>query len=182
LSFKEVANHFKSILNLSDLSRDSLLKLANLYSKLYIALDGFWYVAVMERMGNDKALECDLTAWQYRVADEVEKLTGLLNIVGNGVSDVMKFFQVALWFQQMKYEIQLRHAKDAILTITHCPTLEALENEGQNRHIHICNVVDRQGFQRISNFFNPTINVECLTPLPRKHPSDTPCKWRFWLD
>jgi len=177
-----VNGHSNPTINFSYLSRGTLLKLAVLYSKLYIALDGFWYVAVMERMGNEKALECDLAAWQYRVADEVERLTGLLNITGNKVADVMKFFQVALWFQQMKYEIQLKDERDAILTITHCPTLEALESEGQGRHIHICNVVDRQGFQKIAHFLNDTINVECLTPLPRKQPGDIPCKWRFWLD
>ena len=41
-------------LKFSDFSPGTLARLLALYSKLYMALDGFWYLTVKERISNEK--------------------------------------------------------------------------------------------------------------------------------
>ena len=47
-----------------DLSGETLRDLLTLYARLYIGLDGFWYLTVMEKFGNKAALDCDIKAWE----------------------------------------------------------------------------------------------------------------------
>ena len=42
-----------------------LAEMLQVYSRLYIALDGFWYLAVMNRFDNDIAVELDLCVIIY---------------------------------------------------------------------------------------------------------------------
>ena len=179
---KDYSGQFVPDIKLSNFSQGALLRLASLYSRLYIALDGFWYIGVMERMGNEEALACDLRAWERGIGYEMRKMTEMLNIRGNDVAALMKYFQVAPWFQQMKYEIELANAKAGTITFTYCPTLEALEKEGKGRHAQICSIVEPEQFRQCASFFNPEMRVKCLTPLPREKNEDVPCIWRFWLD
>ena len=47
-------------LKLSDFSADTLAGLSELYCKLYIAVDGFWYLTIKERINNKEALASDI--------------------------------------------------------------------------------------------------------------------------
>ncbi len=56
----DYSGEFKPDLKPSDFSYEALEKLIKTYGQLYKALDGFWYLALMEKSGNDEALACDM--------------------------------------------------------------------------------------------------------------------------
>lgn len=45
-------------IKLGNFSKDGLVRLLKMYSRLYLAVDGFWYLAVKEKVNNDMALTC----------------------------------------------------------------------------------------------------------------------------
>ena len=165
----------------TDFSADALEKIVQLYSKLYTALDGFWYLTVKDRISNEEALACDIRVWELLGKYEMKSIANWLNIKGNDVIAVLKAFQLSPMFQHMQHNIEIFNNKHAILTVTHCPTLNALEKEGQGREKQICNMVDPRIFKVMASFFNPDIDVKCLKSAPRKNTEEICCQWEFKL-
>lgn len=176
---KDYSGQIRPNLKLSDFSPDTLAALANLYSKLYFALDGFWYLAVKERTDNKEALACDLQVWRKMCGYEMKKITEQLNIEGDGISALMKAIQITPWLQQTQYEIEVNGPNRATLTINYCPTLNALEKEGQGREDEICNIVAATIYREYASFFNADADVKCLKSPPRKSKDETCCQWEF---
>lgn len=177
----DYSGEFRPELKLEDFSTATLLALLKMYTKLYMALDGFWYLTVKERLGNDEALACDIKTWESQVNYEMVKITRQLNIEGDDIIALMKALQLSPWALHQQYKIQFKNENNALLTVTHCPTLEALEKEGEGRENEICNIVDPKYFKYLTAFFNPDIEVKCLKAPPRKSKDEICCQWEFSL-
>ena len=177
----DYSGEFLPNLQLSDFSPSTLAELSALYCKLYLALDGFWYLTVKERISNEEALACDIQAWERVCKYEMAKITKQLNIQGNNVVALMKAIQVTPWIRQTQFKIEVRSDNNAILVVTHCPTLIALEKEGKGRENEICNQVDLKLFKYYTSFFNPDIEVKSLKLPPRKSKDEICCQWEFNL-
>ena len=112
-------------LKLTDFSPHTLDKILALHGKVYLALDGFWYLAVKELFGNEKAFICDMWAWEKVCNHEMDLITSQLNIKGNGVTDLIKALQVTSWMQTMKYKPltlpKLKKIHKAALILTNIP-------------------------------------------------------------
>jgi len=169
-------------LKLSDFSPQTLDKIVTLQGKVYLALDGFWYLAVKELFGNEKAFVCDMWAWEKVCKHEMELITTQLNIRGNSVIDLMKALQITSWMQTMKYSIEVSNPDRAILTINYCPILEGLEREGEGREEQICNVAGHRIFKYYASYFNHDIQVKGLRIAARTIKDDIYCQWEFSLD
>ena len=59
-NIKTYAGEFIPELKPEHFSRELLVDLVKLYSKLYLAIDGFWYLSVMNRIDELTATECDI--------------------------------------------------------------------------------------------------------------------------
>jgi len=178
----DYSGEFLPELEFSDFSSDTLAELLALYCKLYMALDGFWYLTTKERVGNEGALACDIQTWERHSKYEMAKIAKQLNIQGNDVVAVMKAIQITPWMRQTQFRIEVKNHNNAILTVAHCPTVDALEKEGEGRESEICNIVDRKLFQDYASFFNPDIVLKCLKLPPRKSKDDICCQWEFSLE
>ncbi len=181
-SLTDFRGEFLPNLKLNDFSPDTLADLLTLYSKLYIALDGFWYLTVKERLSNEEALACDMRTWEIMCKYEMAKITKQLNIQGNDVTSLMKAIQIAPWFRHIEHEIEIRNPNNAMFTVSYCATLDALEREGEGREEQICNIVDPKIFKYYASFFNPDIEVKCLKSPPRKSKDEICCQWEFASD
>ena len=178
----DYSGEFLADLNISDFSSDTLAELVALYGRLYIALDGFWYLAVKEGVSNEEALACDIWTWDKVCKYEMAKITKKLNIQGNDVIALMKAIQVSPWFGQTQFKIEVKNSNNAIITIARCPTLEALEREGGGREKEICSMVSARVFRNYASYFNPDIAVKCLKIPPRKNKDEISCQWEFTCD
>ncbi|MFC2123017.1 DUF6125 family protein [Bacteroidota bacterium] len=166
-------------LKFSDFSYDTLVDLLELYSKFYWAMDGNWFLSIKEKAGNEAALACDLTVLEKMAKYEMAKITRRFNITGNDVTALIKAIQLVPWYRQNQFEIDVKDEKSAILTITRCPTLEALEKEGKSRENEICNIVEPNVLKYYASFFNPGISVKCLKSPPRESENDICCQWEL---
>ena len=168
-------------LKLGDFSRETLERLMLLYTKLYMILDTFWYFTVMKRQNNKEAWDSELQTWTEMSKYEMKRIREALAIRGNGLIELVKAMQLAPWFLHTKYKIDVENENSVLLTVTDCPTLSALEKEGQGREKDVCSILGPKLFEDYASVFNPDIEVKCLTPLPRFNYNDIPCKWSFKL-
>ena len=60
----DYSGEFDPDLKFEDFSKDTLIKLLGVCAKLYQTVDGYWYMSVKERAGNEEALACDFWVWQ----------------------------------------------------------------------------------------------------------------------
>ncbi len=177
----DYSGEFKSDLAFKDFSPEFLERLLQLYGKLYIAIDGFWYLGVKEHVDNETALKVDLWAWDKSTRYELKKLTALAGIQGDGIDALFKLLQIVPWMQITEHKTEMESPKKGLLTVTRCATLEALEREGLGREKEICSTVDAAVFRSYAAFFNPNIKVEPLAIPPRADRDGICCQWEFTL-
>jgi len=163
-------------------SKETLLKLLKTYSQYMLRIDGYWYLTVMDKWGNDEAFDCDTKVWEKAELFELQAMSSVLNIHGDDVLTVMKYLQANPWMWIYDYEIDLRSNDHAIVTYRTCPTLFSLEKEGAGREKPICQNLEPKLFAMVAHYFNPKIRVTPLKVPPRADYSDVCCQWEYRLD
>jgi hypothetical protein len=164
------------------LRKDTLVRLLEAYDDYMMRLDGYWYLTAAEKLGAHEAFDCEVRVWEKGQLWELRAITGLLNISGDDVEALMKFIQVSPWMRVHTYSIDLKSPDHGILTVTHCPTLLALEQEGKGRERRICHELEPKMLAIQAGFFNPGIKVVPRNVPPRADYSDCCCRWEFRLD
>jgi len=177
----DYSGEFDPNIKYEDFSKDSLLKLLQAYSDYIRKLDGFWYLMVKDRIGDNEAFACDTNVWEKMYAIEFEMTRKLFNIKGNDVAALMKAFQMSPWTRTYRSSMELMSPHHGVLTVTYCPTLLALEKEGEGREERICQQLEPKLFKMQADFFNPEIQVRALKLPPRKSKDEVPCQWEFKL-
>lgn len=177
----DYSGEFKPDIQPGDFSHNALEKMVRVYSKLYKAMDAYWYFAVMERSGNDEALACDIRAWEKLCLYEMEKVTQAFNITGKDVKALMKAFQILPWSWNVKWEFELINDNHAIWQVNDCPTVRAMELEDKGRENYLCNNIDMRLNKLYASYFNPDIKVIQLKAPPRQNKDDFFCRWEFKL-
>jgi hypothetical protein len=165
-----------------NLSKETLLKLLHTYNEYMLRIDGFWYLTVMNRWGNDEAFDCDVKVWEKAQRWEMKRVSKVLNIEGDDVATLMKYMQISPWMWIYDSTIELKSQKHAVVTIHHCPTLVALEKEGTGREELICRKLEPKLMGIMAEFFNPRIRVTALKVPPRRDYEDCCCQWEYRLD
>lgn len=169
----------KPDISMEDFSRDALLSMVQLYCRLFLAVDGFWYLAVKERFSNEDALACDMWTWEKMSRYELDRITKTMKIHGKDVVSLIKAFQLEPWMWNAKYRVEVRNQNHVILTFVDCPVLVSLEKEGQGREETICKVVEPKVFRDYADYFNPNIQIKALKLPPRKSRDEIACIWEF---
>jgi len=164
-----------------DFCKDVLVKMVQMYGKLYLAVDGFWYLSVKEKVNNDMALACDFWVWRKQCRNEMERITKLLNIQGKDVVSFLKAFQFSPWIWNMEYKMEVKNSNLGILTVIRCSTLEALEREGEGREKTFCKDVEPVMFKMFVDCFDSQIEVNHLRVPPRENRDEIACQWEFRL-
>jgi len=164
------------------LSREGLVGLLAVNSNYIRKLDGHWYLSVMNKCGDDIAYDCDIAVWDKLMRLELKIASEMMNIRGDGVSSVAKYFQVSPWFWTFDYRLDIHDDDRLIVTFVKCPTLLALEKEGSGREGKICRVMEPELFTTIAHHFNPKMQVAALQLPPRKSADDVCCKWEFKVE
>jgi Family of unknown function (DUF6125) len=164
---------------LESLSRDELIDLVKLSSRMILALDGFWYLSVKELAGNDKALDRDNWVWDKVMKFYVDELAKLLGVQGRDVADYMKVMGPRPEGLVLEEKVEVLNRNDAIRTVIYCPTIAALEKEGEGRDAIHCSATCSDMRVKHSRLFNPAIKVTCLKIPPRKSKDDIFCQFEY---
>jgi hypothetical protein len=175
----DYSGSLKPDISLEDFSRDALLSLVRLYCRLFLAVDGFWYLSVKERFTNEDALACDMCTWERMSRYELDRITKAMKVQGKDVVSLIKTFQLEPWMWNAKYTVEVKNQNHVILTFVDCPVLVSLEKEGQGREETICKVVEPKVFRDYADYFNPSIQIKALKLPPRQSKEEVACVWEF---
>lgn len=167
---------------LEELSKAELIELVQLYSKLFLAVDGFWYLAVKALVDEDTATDCDFWVWEKYTPYEMKRLKQLRNVEGNDLEAFATILGFSPWFTNLKYRYIHEGENRLNFTVLECPTFRALIREGAGRENTICHKVDPHLFQIMIQSLNPKGKV-----IPIKLPPDTSedgicCSWQFSIE
>ena len=173
-----IDNHVTN-LQFEKLPKELLVQIAYLYTRFMRAIDGFWYLSVMEQAGNDKAKICDIQVWQKMIGYEVKHIKRQFGITGNDLTAMFKAFQIEPIFQGTTYRVDFFKNHEAVMTVTECPILNALEKEGDEREAWICDEFELMFLQCFASEFNTNIKIESLISHPRQQGENLYCRWRF---
>jgi len=165
--------------DLEKLPKEVLLKCLRLYSNLFLAIDGFWYLAVKERFGDDVAIDRDLWVWGKYIKYELKRITRLFEIEGDDVETLFKALGVTPWAHNLEFEVDLKDKNWGVLKVRKCPTLTAIMKEGEGREKYFCKRVEQPMLEAYAKFFSPKISVRALRIPPETIGSDVCCEWEF---
>ncbi len=182
MSMKETEDNTLRQGKLEELSREKLVELVRLHSKLFFAMDGFWYLAVKELVNEDMATTCDLWVWEKYARYELKRLLPLLNIEGDDLAAFATAFGFSPWFSNLKHTFTREGENKVTLTVLDCPSLDAMKREGAGRENTFCPQVEQQLLQIFVRSFNPRARVIPIELPLKKSEDDICCRWQFIID
>ncbi len=65
---------------LEALSREELIELIGIYSKNWLAMDGFWFQSVERKLGMDEAMFHDVEIWKRFTVTEAKRIKAFLKL------------------------------------------------------------------------------------------------------
>jgi hypothetical protein len=183
---KDYAGAFQLDLKLEDFSKEALIQLVRAAAKLYGGLNQYWYKAVKDKLGEDRANEIQEYVWVKKGASEAEiqAVCNAMNIAGHDVPDYFKFFQCTpVNATMIDMEFEVKDNNHGILTVTRCvPLLVWERNHESGIQKHMCEVVERMGFQIGATMFNPRMKATPVKLPPRQSKNDIACQWIFKIE
>jgi len=165
-----------------DFPKELLLKALRSYADYIRKLDGIWYLSLKKRAGDDLAFHTDLDVWNTIEVHDVRSTCELYGIKGNDVSALIKATQMSPYAWVLDNHFELRSPNLGIWTVRRCPTLLALEREGEGRESRICRQVETKLFEIRAKAINPKMKVTPLSLAPRQNRDGIACQWEFRLD
>lgn len=171
-----------STVQLERLSKTELIRLLRLYAQLFLALDGFWYLAVKEIVDEETATACDLWVWDKYSRYEFKRTMPLRNITGNDLEAFAAVFGFSPWTSNLNYTFTFEGKNKLTFTVRECPTLAALKREGTGRENTFCQQVEPHLFQTIIQSFNPKGKAIPLELPPATGGDNICCRWQFALE
>jgi hypothetical protein len=165
-----------------DFSKDFLLKALKVYSHYIRKLDGIWYLTAKQQAGDDLALACDMQVWDEMEVHDVEMTCKLFNVQSNDVTAMFKSLQMSPHSWNLEHHFELLSPDRGIWTVTRCPSLLALEREGQGRERRICQVQETKNYALRARTLNPNMKVIPLKLPPRQNSDEIHCQWEFRIE
>ena len=171
-----------STVQLERLSKAELIELVRLYSKLFLALDGFWYLAVKEIVDDETATACDLWVWDKYSRYEFKNIMPVRNIAAKDLEAFATAMSFSPWISNLKCKFTLEGKNKLTFTVLECPTLEAIRREGSGRENTFCQQVEPQLFQTIIKSFNPKGKATPIELPPATSTDNICCRWQFSIE
>lgn len=83
---------------LEQLDKEELIKLIEIYSKNWLAMDGVWFQSVERKFGIAEAMEHDCNIWEAFTKIEAQKIKEFLNLPPRpGIEGLKKALQLRLY-------------------------------------------------------------------------------------
>ena len=180
----DYSGEFDPNLKLEDFSKEALIQLLKAAGKLYVGVDPLWVSIMRQRHGDRVAFDLDKEIWQTGTTIDVHRTAKALNITGNDVEAVFKYFQFSPGFGVLfDLEWDLKDSNHGIMTVTRCSGVTYWErNQDHTLQKFTCEEIEIPMFQRIAEYFNPKMKATALKLPPRNDANDIACKWEFKIE
>ena len=149
-------------------------------SKLWLAHDGLWFLAVEKMHGIEDAIRADTDAWRTFTTLEAKRILDRLNVEpGKGtLSDLAQALRHRLYANINKLKIEVTDKK-VRMTMIKCRVQAARERK--NLDPFPCKSVGIVEYSEFAKTINPKIVTTCNFCPPDELPDYGHCQWEFEL-
>jgi len=162
---------------ISELSREDLLKLLEVYAKNWAAHDGCWFLAAEEKYGLETAMALDAESWARFAPIEAARIKEAFGIPDDGGLLALEFALQLRMYALANKQAVVRTGNDALeLRMIKCRVQQARRRKGLDDFP--CKQVSVTGFREFARTVDPAIRTECLA-CPPDPVGEGYCRWRF---
>jgi len=130
------------------------------FEKNFRTLDGLWVIETEKEIDWDTALKLDIKVWQRLYSIIFRRVKKYLKLEGNSLNDLIEILSFIWNCEGNIHEIFQEGEKKAVINITKCPYIEAMERNPDRRHRieSICKEMCIPYLEPVIKEFNPKIN------------------------
>lgn len=165
---------------LSQYSKEELIKLIEAYTKNWLALDGLWFQSVEKEEGLDRAMHYDVEAWQVYTAIEARRIKEFLGLDEHpGLEGLAKAFRLRFCASFNEDSIEIKDNK-LYYRVLKCRVQGTRERKGMP--LHPCKMVGTVEFGNFGKAIDSRISCECVSCYPEITDKTCCCMWIFTLN
>lgn len=163
----------------TNLSREKLLDLLEVYAKNWLALDGLWFQSVEQAFDMDRAMEHNKTVWRRYTVIEARRIKELLELPEQaGLDGLRRALGLRLYAPLNEVEMTLEGNVLTFRTLS-CRVQTARSRKGMPWHP--CKEVGIIEYGEFAREIDARITTECVSCYPDITDHDCACIWRFTL-
>lgn len=170
----------KNYENLASFSKDELIRLIEIYSKNWLAMDGVWFQSVERRDGMDAAMYHDAEAWRRFTVIEAKRIKEFLGLPERaGLEGLAKALRLRFYANLNEDELTMEGNR-LVYTMVKCRVQTARGRKGMP--FHPCRPVGCIEYAGFARTIDDRISCRCLSCYPEVTDEGCCCKWEFALE
>lgn len=165
---------------LASMSKERLIKLIEIYSKDWLALDGVWFQSIEARDGMDAAMYHDGEAWRRYTVIEARRIKVFLGLEEHpGLEGLAKALRLRFYANINEDSIVI-DGNRLTYTAVSCRVQTARARKGMEFHpCKSVGIIEYGGFART---IDDRIVCRCVSCYPEIVDTSCCCKWEFCLE
>lgn len=163
----------------TNLSREKLLELLEVYAKNWLALDGLWFQSIEQAFDMDHAMKNNKQVWRRYTVIEARRLKQFLNLQEQpGLEGLQQALGLRLYAPLNRVEMLLTETDLTFRTVS-CRVQAARSRKGLPWHP--CKDVGIIEYGEFAKVIDSRIETECVSCFPDITDDTCACIWRFTL-
>jgi hypothetical protein len=164
-------------MNLSELSREELIKLVEIYAKNWLAHDGCWFQACDGKYGLETAIELDARAWHEFSPIEAKRIMEAFSIPeGGGLGALERALEYRLYASINQQVSERTDERTLRFMMVECRVQHARRRKGLAPFS--CKPVGLVEYTQFAHTIDPRIQTVCVH-APPDAVTDSYCEWEF---
>ncbi len=164
---------------LSSYSKDELIRLIELYSKNWLAMDGVWFQSIERTRGMDEAMFHDAEAWKRFTVIEARRIKEFLQLPERpGLDGLARALRLRFYANLNEDRIEIE-GNTLTYTSINCRVQRARERKGMP--FHLCKEVGIIEYREFARAIDDRFSCACVSCYPDVTDPSCCCKWRFTL-
>ena len=169
----------KNYENLNSYSKEELIKLIEIYSKNWLAMDGVWFQSIEKKLDMEEAMYHDTEAWKRFTVIEAKRIKEFLGLQDNsGVDGLEKALRLR-FYANLNADIIEKEGNTLIYTAVECRVQTARARKGMP--FHPCKSVGIIEYTEFAKVIDSRFECECLSCYPDITDESCCCKWKFTI-
>ena len=160
-------------------TKDELIKLIEIYSKNWLALDGVWFQSVERRSGMDEAMRNDEEAWRRFTVIEARRIKEFLGLGRYAGTDGLEKALKLRFYANLNRDSIIRDENTLIYRMEECRVQTARIRK--EMELHPCKSVGIIEYSEFAKVIDERFTCECLSCYPDVTDHTCSCAWKFTI-